>query len=151
MLDTRIRSCSTHDMISKLFSSPRSTVSLFGASLPTVFRPTFRLSLSARMNYYNRFSVAARASLSRLYQQLGLRGGDIRSTVGSKPANRDDILNFTPCPQGRTSPLVVSLAPRGVFCLLGGMLPLCSTPGVNTHYCLEEWRGEQIISPPPRG
>jgi hypothetical protein len=43
------------------------------------------------------------------------------------------ILNFTPGPQGWISPL-----------------------GVNTLYCLEEWRGEQRISPPgdnftPRG
>jgi hypothetical protein len=31
------------------------------------------------------------------------------------------ILNFTPGPQGRTSPLGVNMAPSGVICPLGGM------------------------------
>jgi hypothetical protein len=31
---------------------------------------------------------------------------------------------------------------------MGECSPLCSPPGVNTLYCLEEWRGEQRISPP---
>jgi hypothetical protein len=39
------------------------------------------------------------------------------------------ILNFTPGPQGCIS-------------------PLGAPPGVNTIYCLKEWRGEQRISPP---
>jgi hypothetical protein len=62
------------------------------------------------------------------------------------------ILNFTPGPQGITSPLAVNLAPRGEIWPLGE----CSPPGVNTLYCLEEWRGKHRISPPwdnftPRG
>jgi hypothetical protein len=31
---------------------------------------------------------------------------------------------------------------------LGGMFTPSFTPRVNTLYCLEEWRGEQRISPP---
>jgi hypothetical protein len=66
------------------------------------------------------------------------------------------ILNFTPGPQGITSPLAVNLAPRGEIWPLGECSPLCSPPGVNTLYCLEEWRGKHRISPPwdnftPRG
>jgi hypothetical protein len=52
------------------------------------------------------------------------------------------ILNFTPGPQG------TNFTPRGELCPLGKCSPLRSPPGVNTHYCLEEWRGEQRISPP---
>jgi hypothetical protein len=54
------------------------------------------------------------------------------------------ILNFTPGPQGW------NLSPRG------NEYPFVHTPpGVNTLYCLEEWRVEQRISPqgiasPPR-
>jgi hypothetical protein len=55
-----------------------------------------------------------------------------------------DILNFTPGPQGQTSPLGLNLAPRGEICPLGGIFTPLS---VNTLYCLEEWRGEQRISP----
>jgi hypothetical protein len=38
-----------------------------------------------------------------------------------------------------TSPLV----PSGEICSLGEWSSLCSTQGVNTLHCLEEWRGEQ--------
>jgi hypothetical protein len=41
----------------------------------------------------------------------------------------------------------VNLAPRGEIGPLGDCSPLCSPPGVNTLHCLEEWRGEQRISP----
>jgi hypothetical protein len=52
------------------------------------------------------------------------------------------ILNFPPGPQGWT------LSPRGELCPLGECLPLHSPPGVNTLYCLVEWRGEQWILHP---
>jgi hypothetical protein len=44
--------------------------------------------------------------------------------------------------------LTSPLPPRGKLCPLGVMLTLLFTPGMNTLYCLEEWRGEQRISPP---
>jgi hypothetical protein len=49
-----------------------------------------------------------------------------------------------------------SMAPRGEIFLPGGCSPLRSPPGVNTLYCLEEWRSKQRISPlgifsPPKG
>jgi hypothetical protein len=44
--------------------------------------------------------------------------------------------------------LTSPLAPRGEICPLGGMFTLLFTPGVNTLYCLEEWRGKQTISLP---
>jgi hypothetical protein len=52
------------------------------------------------------------------------------------------ILNFTPGPQGWTWPPGVKFVP------LAECSPLCSPPGVNTLYCLEEWRVEPRISPP---
>jgi hypothetical protein len=45
------------------------------------------------------------------------------------------ILNFTPGPQGW------NLSPSG------NVPPFVHTPGVNTLYCLEEWRGTQRSSP----
>jgi hypothetical protein len=52
--------------------------------------------------------------------------------------------------------LTSPLATRGEICPLGGMFNPSFTLGVNTLYCLEEWRDEQRISPPgdkihPRG
>jgi hypothetical protein len=38
------------------------------------------------------------------------------------------ILNFTPGPQGITSPLGMNLAPRGKICPLGGMFTSLFTP-----------------------
>jgi hypothetical protein len=66
------------------------------------------------------------------------------------------VFNNMVCPQGWSLPLGVNLAHRGELCPLGECSPLCSPPGVNTLYCLEEWRAEQRISPPgdnltPRG
>jgi hypothetical protein len=60
------------------------------------------------------------------------------------------ILNFTPGPEGWTWPPGVKFVPQEECS------PLHSPPGVNTLYCLEEWRGKQRISPPgdnftPRG
>jgi hypothetical protein len=52
--------------------------------------------------------------------------------------------------------LTSPLAPRGEICPLGVKFTPSSTPR-GKHYCLEEWRGEQRISPPgatsplPRG
>jgi hypothetical protein len=40
------------------------------------------------------------------------------------------------------------VAPRGEICPQGECSPLCSPPGVNALYCLEEWRGEHRLSPP---
>jgi hypothetical protein len=57
------------------------------------------------------------------------------------------ILNFTPGPQGRTSPLGVSLVPTGETCPQGGMFTPLFTQGVNTLDCLEEWRNEHRNSP----
>jgi hypothetical protein len=48
--------------------------------------------------------------------------------------------------EGRGPFLTSPLAPRGESCLLCS--PLRSSPGVNTLYCLEEWRGEQGITSP---
>jgi hypothetical protein len=45
------------------------------------------------------------------------------------------ILNFTPGPQGRTSPLGVNLALRGEICPLGGMFTPSFTPR-GKHYLL---------------
>jgi hypothetical protein len=49
-----------------------------------------------------------------------------------------------------TSPLAPgdNFAPRGELCPQGWSSPLRSPAGVNTLYCLEEWRGEQRISSP---
>jgi hypothetical protein len=49
---------------------------------------------------------------------------------------------FTPGPPG------VNLAPRGDISPLGVMLTPSFTPQGWTLFCLEEWRGEQIISLP---
>jgi hypothetical protein len=57
------------------------------------------------------------------------------------------ILNFTPGPQGWISPLGVNLSPRGEICPLGVKFPPLFPPGVNTLYCLEEWRGKQNFTP----
>jgi hypothetical protein len=80
----------------------------------------------------------------------GMKSGVVY--VGSQRA----VLNFTPGPQARTSPLGVYLAPRGLICPLEECSPLRSPLGVNTLYCLDEWRGEHRILPPgdnitPRG
>jgi hypothetical protein len=74
----------------------------------------------------------------------------------SRPDRLRAILNFTPGPQERTPPLGVNFAPRGEILPQGGMFSPLFTPGVNTLYVLEEWRGKQWISPPggnftPRG
>jgi hypothetical protein len=45
------------------------------------------------------------------------------------------IIDFTPGPQG------------WIFVPYGECSPLPKPPGVNTLKCLEEWRGEQRISP----
>jgi hypothetical protein len=46
---------------------------------------------------------------------------------------------------------LVNFTPRGELGLLSSMYgecsPLCSSQGVNTLYCLEEWRGKYIIKP----
>jgi hypothetical protein len=57
------------------------------------------------------------------------------------PFRERAILNFTPCPRGWTWHPGVKFVPQGECS------PHCSPPGVNTLYCLEEWRGEQRISP----
>jgi hypothetical protein len=48
----------------------------------------------------------------------------------------------------RNLPLGANFAPRGEICPLVEMFTPLFTPGVNTLYCLDEWRGEQRISPP---
>jgi hypothetical protein len=74
------------------------------------------------------------------------------------------ILNFTPSPQEWTWPLGMNLTPRdeldpkgwtwplGVnFVPKGECSPLCSPSGVNTLYCLEEWKGKYVENFTPRG
>jgi hypothetical protein len=66
--------------------------------------------------------------------------------------DRDERQNGEACGPFLTSPL----APRGEIFPPGVMFTPLFNPGVNTLYCLEEWRGEQRISPPednftPRG
>jgi hypothetical protein len=78
--------------------------------------------------------------------------------VGTFSVNHSVLLNEGKSENNAVSPH----APRGPFltsapasggdiCPLGGMVTPSFTPGVNTLYCLEEWRGEQRISPPSRG
>jgi hypothetical protein len=43
---------------------------------------------------------------------------------------------------------ILNFTPRGEFSPQGWTLSPCSPPGVNNLYSLEEWRGEQRISPP---
>jgi hypothetical protein len=57
------------------------------------------------------------------------------------------VFNNMFAPQGWSLALGVNLAHRGELCLIGGMFTLLFTPGENTLYCLEEWTGEQRISP----
>jgi hypothetical protein len=71
-----------------------------------------------------------------------------KSMSVSETANKASILRsiliFIPGPQGGTSPLGVNFVPY-----VGAMFPLRSPSGVNTRYCLVEWRGEQRITSPP--
>jgi hypothetical protein len=68
--------------------------------------------------------------------------------LGVKFAPRGEL-----CPQGWTLSPGVNFVPRGEFCPQGWTLcpkecPSLRSPlGVNTLYCLEEYRGEQRISP----
>jgi hypothetical protein len=57
----------------------------------------------------------------------------------------EGLRNVIPGPQGWISPLGMNLSPRGEICPLGLKFPTSFPPGVNTIYCLEEWRGEQRI------
>jgi hypothetical protein len=54
----------------------------------------------------------------------------------------------TPGPQWWTSIPGVNFDPRGELRPHGECSPLCSPPGVNTLYYLEEWRSKQRIKPP---
>jgi hypothetical protein len=62
------------------------------------------------------------------------------------------ILNFTPGPEGITSPLGVNLAPRGKICPLGGMFTPSFIPGPRDEHSLLFGRMEgQTENFTPRG
>jgi hypothetical protein len=66
------------------------------------------------------------------------------------------ILNFTPGPQGCTSPLVVNLAPKGEICPLGVMIIPSFTPRGEHSRLFRRMEGQTENSPPddnfsPRG
>jgi hypothetical protein len=57
-------------------------------------------------------------------------------------ATRGPFLTSPLAPRGELGPQGWNLSPRGE------VYPFVHPPGVNTLYCLEEWRDEQRISPP---
>jgi hypothetical protein len=119
------------------------------------------------MSCVNNVGQRGRVAQERVAHRVVLAGsGDLRGrkiglsrrrAIRVRSHLQRAILNFTPGPQGWTSPLGVKLTPRGVMCPLGGIFtPLFTPTKGGTLYRLEEWMGEQRISPPgdnftPRG
>jgi hypothetical protein len=109
-----------------------------------------------RTIYFQRVSFVTKTWKVNYLCRLSTNQADVSPTLKAKKMLnlfRAYVLNlfrtYAEGDRARGEFLTSPLAPRDEICPLGEMFtPLCSPPGVNTLYCLEEWRGEQRISPP---